>query len=218
MVVKFRFANLRIGGKPSIETESLSRRSRLNYKEMNMKRVILIVLVMIAGVAMLTGCQLDSSVNNNTPTPTATSVGPTPTYESGVMDPGLPEDAPSNVNWVSPGKIEVGNFYAGATAQCKIRVHNGNIGSTPFSIVYRYPDNVVDGYDYPPQDCANWVTLSETNPILSSRETKEIIVTLNIPEGVSFPSKMEFWISIKDDSQTELIRTELCIRWLVTSR
>jgi len=187
-----------------------------------MKRVMLVVFV-IAGVMMLTGCQLDSSVNNNTPTdtsvsPTATSVGPTPTYESGIMDPGMPANAPSNVNWVSPGKIEVGNFYAGATAQCKIRIHNGNRESTPFSVVYRYPDNVGEGYEYPPQDCANWVTLSETQPTLSSRETKEIVITLSIPEGVSFPSKMEFWISIKDDSQTELIRTELCIRWLVTSR
>jgi len=217
MVVKFRFANLRIGGKPSIETESLSRRSRLNYKEIDMKKAVLIILV-IAGVAMLTGCQFGSSVNNNTPTPTATLVNPTPTYESGIMDPGMPADAPSNVNWASPGKVEVGNFYAGATAQCKIRIHNGNDKDAQFTVVYRYPDNVGEGYDYPPQDCANWVNVSETNPTLSPKETKEIIVTLNIPDGATFPSKMEFWISVKDNSQTELIRTELCIRWLVTSR
>lgn len=43
----------------------------------------------------------------------------------GNMDVIYPENAPNDVSWISPGKVVVGNFYAGARAEWVMIIHNG---------------------------------------------------------------------------------------------
>jgi hypothetical protein len=47
--------------------------------------------------------------------------------------------------WISPGKVEVGNFYPGARAEYMLTIHNGKDEPAKFSVTYRQPDNVAGG-------------------------------------------------------------------------
>lgn len=142
-------------------------------------------------------------------TPTPTGVQPIPTE--------LLDTPAIDVTWLSPGKVEVGNFYAGATAEYPMRVHNGNNVSTPFTVAYRIPDNFATGFLPPTPEVANWVTIIGADTPLEAYETRDLTVTLSMPYGAVAPAhQWEFWISVKDNSQAGFVQTELCTRWLIT--
>ena len=126
------------------------------------------------------------------------------------------QEPPRNVNWINPGKIIVDNFYAGATAEYNISVHNGNNYPAQFIIKYRYPDHVGEGYDFPPENMSDWVTVIGNDVEFKAYETKDIIISITIPENVVLEDKWEFWVSVIDDSQSGMVKTELCTRWLIT--
>jgi hypothetical protein len=60
--------------------------------------------VLVSGLLVLTGC----SAATATPTPTPSTYRP-----------------PDDQTWISPGKVEVGNFHAGARAEWPLVLHNG---------------------------------------------------------------------------------------------
>jgi hypothetical protein len=131
----------------------------------------------------------------------------------------LPKDPPMDKTWVSPGKIEISNFYPGARAEYPITIHNGKDTETLFSVAYRYPDNVATGYDKPNYEAQDWVMVVDTTPILAPKETRDILVVLSMPKEAKIDSdKWEFWISVMDMTQKGQIRTELCVRWLISMR
>lgn len=177
-------------------------------------KIVLVTVLLFGVVSISFGCGI-SGTSNPTPKPTQTQSVPTVTPQP-TQPTEHPNEPPNNVTWISPGKVEVGNFYAGATAEWPITVHNGNDEETKFLIKYRYPDHVGDGYSYPTSDVENWITIGSDSIMFGPYETKEIIVALNMPEGASSPGdKWEFWISVIDASQEGFVKTELCIRWLI---
>jgi hypothetical protein len=124
---------------------------------------------------------------------------------------------PKNRTWISPGKVEVGNYYAGATADWYIQVHNGKPTPVVFKIVSRPADYNAEGYSN--AQAQDWIIISDATPILAAYETKKIKVSLQIPSGTkNIPAKWEYWISAIDQSQTGNVTTELCSRWLITMR
>ena len=126
---------------------------------------------------------------------------------------------PADRTWISPGKVEVGNFYPGARAEWNVTIHNGKAEACPFTVSYRYPDHVGVGYDNPPSEAKDWVIIADSNPILAAQETKDILIALDMPKGAEVASeKWEFWISVVDTSQQGTVVTELCTRWLVNMR
>jgi len=199
-----------------------------------------------------------------------------------------------NNTWISPAKVEIGNYYPGARAEWTIRVHNSNeettqiekkivgteIGETSvdiclkypladnditkvtvtsdnnndslivagyapvdkalnitgfapdnsriisivykawteFKIKFRQPDDTMDGYAKAPSGAQDWIIITDSTPVLCPKETKEILVVLQIPEGTNVPDKKwEFWTSVSEGGQGTL-KTEMCTRWLVNMR
>lgn len=193
--------------------------------------------------------------------------------------------------WISPDKINVGNFHNGAKVEGLIRVHNGNEFKTEkyqiitepnetmvaltvkqqivdykasniksltsdnaqddlkiincdgnrvnikgfapntsrvIEIVYRYnakfeityepaPDKF--GYTKTPDNASSWVKISEANPILAPYETKDIPITLEIPDDADpVQGTWRFRIIAYDATQTGLVDTRLASTWIVAMR
>jgi hypothetical protein len=173
----------------------------------------LIIGLLVIGLLVVCGCAPSYSPPTNTP-PTTPSDGGTTV---------LPNEPPVDRTWISPGKVQVGNFYPGARAEWTLLVHNGNDTAASFLIAYRYPDHVEEGYIKPASEVQDWVIIADPwdffAPVIAPKETKEILITLVMPEDAAvFAPKWEFWISVKDTTQTGMVVTELCSRWLVQMR
>lgn len=126
---------------------------------------------------------------------------------------------PNDSTWISPGKIQVTNFHAGATVEYPITIHNGKSVLTSFTVKYRYPDHVGDGYSKPVSDAGSWVTIAEPIPVLTPFETRDVMVSITLPNDVKdLPKQWEFWTAVMDDSQSGMVRAENCTRWLVDMR
>ena len=247
-----------------------------------MKEIILgvvVVLMLLASSCSLTGAPVNIPKN--------TYSQPVPTIPMG-------QEPPKEMPWISPGKVQIGNFYPGATAEWNIIVHNGyspaettytvttdvmdteaylpllktlkdrdtrNIisivssysgdtlsvkeynsvkneievvglqsgqkrtitvvyehsSTSTYSIYYKEPSYVAEGYSMPPEDAKDWVIVADPSPVLAPFETKDILVSVVMPTGATAPSKWEFWIGVSE-SAGSMVQTELCSRWQVTMR
>lgn len=128
------------------------------------------------------------------------------------------EKAHQDRTWISPGKVQIGNFHAGAQAEWPLTIHNGNDYAASFATKYRVPNKVEEGYAYAPIEARDWVIIADPTPVLMPKETREILITVAMPNGAIAPNKWEFWISVKDTTQAGMVITELCSRWLVSHR
>jgi len=135
------------------------------------------------------------------------------------IPPAVPIGAPpDDMNWISPGKVNVANFYPGARAEYPVTIHNGNDTACNFAVSYRYPDHVDGDFVKPNIEAQSWVIVADMTPLLAPKETRDILITLEMPEDADiFAPQWEFWISVMDTSQG-MVKTELCVRWLVTMR
>lgn len=170
-----------------------------------MKKAIGAILIL---TVLITGCG-GKAVAKQTPTPTpivAEITQPTPVVN----------EPPIDVSWISPAKVVVGNFHAGATAEYTLKIHNGNDVTTLFTVMCRMPDNVTNGYSFPIAESLNWFTISGAGMPLAPYETKEVTVSLTMPEGATSPDKWEVWLSVMDNSQSGFVKVELCAKWLIT--
>jgi hypothetical protein len=181
-----------------------------------MKKFIGLALLMV----MVTGCVAAPVTPVTFPvTPTTQTVSDYSITAQPPTTPVLTNEPPKNRTWLSPGKVDISNYYAGATAEWYIQVHNGKPVPTKFSVTYRYPDYTATGYDKPVSAAQDWVIISDATPVLAAYETRDILVTLNMPANVkNTPAKWEYWISVMDKSQTGNVATELCSRWLIVMR
>lgn len=144
-----------------------------------------------------------------------------PGYEEEV---GTPADAPMDNTWISPGKVWIGDepgreFYPGARAEWPITIHNGKDKPVTFLITSRAPARTLDGYARAPSGFEGWIGVANLSPELQAKETRDILVVLEIPKGVKVDEdKWEFWIVVRDTEQAGMVQVELAIRWLVSMR
>lgn len=177
-----------------------------------MRRLTIIVAIVLG--LLLVGCGQSYNPPANVPT-------------NSLPSNGLPADGqpPENITWISPGKVGIDNFYPGARVECytgavcALNVHNGNDYTANFLISYRYPDHVEIGYVKPTNEVQDWIVIVDPTPVLAPYETRVIPVILEMPTYAEAPGdKWEFWISVMDKTQTGMVQTELCTRWLITMR
>lgn len=121
--------------------------------------------------------------------------------------------------WISPGKVMVGNFHAGARAEWILSVHNGSDYDAEFSVFYREAGHTGEEYVKAPAIVQEWVIVADPTPVIAPKATEDIMIALVMPEGaLEMPPKFEFWVAVIDTSQTGMIRTALSSRWLVDMR
>ena len=119
-------------------------------------------------------------------------------------------------NWLSPGKVSIGNFYKGAQAEYVMRIHNGGDKAAVFNIRVRQPDSNPNAL---PLDCLNWVQIPLQSLLIQPKGTYEMMVTVTMLKDTNMKGKnYEFWVSVIDGSQSGMLQTELCGRWLISTR
>ena len=143
---------------------------------------------------------------------------PTPSAESPDASTTPAEPPPENQTWISPGKVEVGNFYPGARAEYSVTIHNGGDEPAEFSVTYRQPGDADEGYIIAPSAAEDWVMIADPAPLLAAKETRDVLIAVGMPKGAQAPPKWEFWIAVKDVTQTGMVHSELACRWLVTMK
>lgn len=166
-------------------------------------RKLLAVILFVA--VLLVGCSCSNTVPPANTAPT--NGGPTVSYD----------EPPADRTWISPGKVHISNFYPGARAEYPLTIHNGREEYCTFEISYKVPNRVEEGYAVAPANFGDWVIIADMTPILAPRETRDILIVVDMPKNATgYPMKFEFWVAVKDLSQTGAVRTEMASRWLVS--
>lgn len=177
-----------------------------------MKKKVWIPTV-IAIVAIIAGVAVINLVGPNEALPSSENPTPSQNSTSNTTNATPPETS----TWISPGKVYVDNYVASTSVEYELQVHNGNPHEATFTVDYRVPDNVMEGYERPTSEVRDWVRFSEKRPLLQPYETRIVTIRLAVPSTAVVPGdKWEFWIGVMDQSQTGNIWTELCQRWLIT--
>lgn len=110
-------------------------------------------------------------------------------------------------------------FYPGERAEQLLTIHNGKEEACQFRVEYSAPRTVHEGYVVAPYAVQDWVSITEKNPILGPRETRQILIILAMPgDAEMLAPKWEFWISVMDVSQAGNVKTKLSSRWMVSMR
>lgn len=175
-----------------------------------MVRKILVILVALS-LLLVIGCGQRQT--------NSLSVNPISAAKSPANTTILSKEPSQDVTWISPGKVQVGNFYPGARAEWELSIHNGKDKEARFEVKYRFPDHVGEGYTKPTPETQDWVIIADSTPVLAPKETRNILIALDMPENaVSSSKKWEFWVSVRDTTQGGNIGIELCSRWLVAMR
>ncbi len=181
-------------------------------------------LIAILAIVVMVGSSTFGCVRNSLPIKT-TELPIQPAVQPQTQDATQPTtiDAgqmpPSNRTWMSPGKVQIGNFYPSARAEWNISIHNGNDVATEFEVKYREPSYTAEGYAKPMAGTKDWVIIADATPVIAARGTKDILVVVAMPKDVkNYPLKMEFWISVMEKAQQGMVKTELCSRWQIVMR
>jgi hypothetical protein len=136
-----------------------------------------------------------------------------------VVEPVEPPPELYEQTWISPGKVEVGNFHPGARAEWPLTIHNGKSEPAQFEVRYMEPGGVEEGYIKAPNIVQEWVIIADPTPVLEGFETKEVLIALEMPLDAESPGpRWEFWVAVRDVTQTGMVQTELAARWLVSMR
>lgn len=132
---------------------------------------------------------------------------------------GSGDKPPDSATWISPAKVMVSNFHPGGRAEYNLTIHNGGTTAAKFTVSYRYPDHVGEGYDMPPAVVQDWVIIVDSTIVLQGRETRDVLMVLDMPLDATIESRRwEFWVAVMEVNQPGLVQTEMATRWLVTMR
>jgi len=89
---------------------------------------------------------------------------------------------------------------------------------TEFFVSYMVSDTIREGCSIAPIKAKDWVIIEDSSPVLAPKETREIMIVLDIPQDAVVPDKTwEFW-TVAGEVSTEAVQTQLATRWLVNMR
>lgn len=118
---------------------------------------------------------------------------------------------------ITPGLVEVDNYYCGAIAEYYVEIENDTNREAVFVVSYRYPTRTKEGFSFPSDRFGGWLRIEKPVVIILPREKQEVLITLNIPEEEEVTEDFEFWVSVMEQGQG-MIRTEMCQKWRVSMR
>ena len=123
------------------------------------------------------------------------------------------EKTMENKDWIYPGKLEISLPSDNNSVEWNLRIHNGKSSTGKFSVYLRDPNYVEDGFER----LEDWscVDISNKLLIIDPGKTEETTIMVN---AKNFKNKQEFWIAVVDESQSDMIRAELCSRWLIVKK
>lgn len=172
-------------------------------------------------MVVLTGCSplVESVV---TPTKVEPTIQPTAIYvvnnESQVtsVSDSFYEASIVDTDWVTPAQVDIGNFRAGARAEFNLRVHNGSNKVSFYDVRYMVPTDTKDGYSMPPSNAILWVTVPDV-VVIQPKETKEVMIVIEIPKDTKIDNDWEFWTSVLKQGQGT-VQSQVATRWLINMR
>lgn len=116
--------------------------------------------------------------------------------------------------WISPSKAIISNAHRYATISCYVDVRNATKNTATYTICTRDPDYYELPYIALPQ---SWISVEKTNIVVLPEQVLRVPVTINIPKSIP-AKKLEFWISVKNNNMSGMVKTELCAKWFVNIR
>lgn len=123
-----------------------------------------------------------------------------------------------NVVWLNPGTVEITNLYSGAKGEYYLQVHNPKTTTSSFSIYRKNPTSVREGFTRLPEQYYDWVIISTPTIDIPAQSISTILITIKMPDKDKVTGKKyETWIGVMDNSQTGMVRTEICSRWMITT-
>jgi len=170
------------------------------------------------------------------PTPASNEQPPESPPGKHIIETGkpIPKDRPTGI---SPDKVVIGNIETKTIAEAvevtldkryypgyrpivvPLQIHNGEGEERLFSVRFKVPDTPKEGFAKAPEYAKDWVQISDEKIKVGTQETKEVYITFQMPKGAEiFASHWEFWIHVKDISQTTQVQTAYNIRWLIEMR
>lgn len=164
-----------------------------------------LLLLLLLSTIGLTGCEgLEKALSQDAPT--------TNEIQTQILEyPEPPEDQ----NWIYPPKVIVNNFKPGYRAEYTITIHNGGPDSYWFAISYLIPVGVREDLLPTYEKMSSWVTFEEDEVLLAPKETRTILVSIEMPEDEEpFAEDWEFWVGALSNSG-QMVRTQLGQRWIV---
>lgn len=123
-----------------------------------------------------------------------------------------------DVVWLNPGTVEITNLYSGAKGEYYLQVHNPKTITSQFSIYRKVPTSTKEGFVALPEQYYNWIIISTPTIDIPAQSVSKVLVTIKMPDKDKVTGKKyETWIGVMDNSQTGMVRTEICSRWLITT-
>lgn len=112
-------------------------------------------------------------------------------------------------------KLEIGNLAEDYKRIIEVDYHHDS--PSTISLTYQVPDasKTWQNFAVAPIEAKSWVTLGETEVIMSPFETKAIGISLNAPKDATMPKNWEFQVMIAEVSSAQ-VTTDVRVRFLVT--
>jgi len=125
----------------------------------------------------------------------------------------------SGVTWLNPGKVNIDGLYPGASGEYKIKIHNAKTTPVTFSIYNREAATLTEGYAKLPAEFNRWIVVTPSSLTIPAQSIGEVLVSVKIGlRDRATNKKYETWIGVMDESQKGIVKSEICSRWMITTR
>jgi hypothetical protein len=123
--------------------------------------------------------------------------------------------APAHGIGIEPGKVFVGEYVPGGKPAVGYLTVYGEVDAV-YEITYRATAiNLIDGYEPAPPEVEGWVTIETPLLTVPAGGLATTSITLDAPEDAELPTRFEFRIQAKAQSDAPIQVAAQC-RWLVT--
>jgi len=125
----------------------------------------------------------------------------------------------SGVTWLSPGKVNIDGLYPGATGEYYLRIHNSKDDPATFSIYSKEANTCTEGYTKLPPEFNKWIKINPSSIVIPAKSVGEVLVSVTVGlRDKATNKKYEIWIGAMDESQKGLVKSEICSRWMLTTK
>jgi len=125
----------------------------------------------------------------------------------------------NNVPWLYPGKVYIDNLFPDSQAESVLRIHNEKDMDNPFSVYLRVPDYTDPAYEKLPERFYKWIIIPDKIVTVGPGQIKDTLITVKMDkDDLAVGKKYEIWLAIMDESQTGMVKTELCSRWFISTQ